>query len=62
MRSHKYMILGMAIGLIITSLVWLTVFSISNNPAFIPLMGSGLVIGLAIGWYFDEYKKKKKES
>ena len=59
MNNHKYMIIGMASGLLITSLVWLIVFSISKSPVFIPLMGSGLAIGLAVGWGFDEHKKKK---
>lgn len=59
MKSHRYKIIGMAIGLLLTSLVWLFVFSISENPAFIPLMGSGLAIGFVIGWGFDEHKMKK---
>ena len=59
MKSHMYKIVGPVIGLII-ALVWLTVFSISGNPFFFILMGSGVAIGYVIGWGFDEQLQKKE--
>ena len=59
MKNNKYKIIGVVIGLII-ALVWLTVFSISGNPFFFILMGSGVAIGYVLGWGFDEQLKKKE--
>jgi uncharacterized membrane protein len=60
MKNHKYKSIGAVVGLII-SLVWLSVFSISNNPFFFILASSGLAIGYLFGWGFDVHAKKKYE-
>ncbi len=60
MKTSKYSYIGIIIGFVVASMVWLTVFSISKNPAFIPLIGSGVVLGFLIRSMFD--KKGKKEN
>lgn len=60
MKISKFSYIGMTIGLLVASLVWLTVFSISKNPFFFVLIGSGAVLGLIIGSMYD--KKGENEN
>lgn len=55
-----YAVIGICIGTALGAILFLTLYSINNNPIFIPLIGVGTISGLILGEGIDINKFKKK--